>query len=251
MRSKALVAAVVVCLGHLAVPAPAEAIFGSGWLERLSGPGPFTGVTFGQHLVCVSRPLTGAENAREADISRESFNNSLGRHVTFISDDVRGLHAGLAGCNFLPRDKPRLEVGLELSRLTSTDNLLDYTHRPDVGNPGVNVRLLLLTADLRVNRVLDAGMAFGTARFSPDDNDALFDDFSRGVWQPLRLTMRPLPIAADDRRLEAFSIRLELTHVPGGFRDTDFGARTGTFNEPSELLWSWWVGVDVGKFFWK
>jgi hypothetical protein len=242
MRSKALVAAVVVCLSHLALPAPAEAIFGRGWLERLSGPGPFTGVTFGQDFICISRPVD--------DDAIATFEESLGRRVTVRPSKERIVHAGLVGCNYLPRDTPRLQIGFQASRLSSTDNLLDYTDRPEVGDREVNVSMLLLTLDVRVNRVLDVGTAFGNARFSPD-NDALFGDFTRGVWQPLRVSMRPLAAVLPDKRFEAFTIQLELNHIPAGFKDTDFGARPGTFDEPSELLWNWWVGVDVGKFFWK
>lgn len=242
MRTKAVLVAVVVCLSNLLLPARAEAIFGKGWLERLSGPGPFTGVTFGQDFVCISRPI-------DEDVI-STFGESPGRHVTVAPSRERIVHAGLVGCNYLPRDTPRLQIGFQASRLSSTDNLLDYSNRPEVGDREVNVSMLLLTMDVRVNRVLDVGTAFGNARFSPD-NDPLFGDFTRVVWQPLRVAMRPLSAVLPDRRWEAFTIQLELNHIPAGFKDTDFGARPGTFNEPSELLWNWWVGVDVGKFFWK
>ena len=246
MRRKAVVVVAGACLLSLLTPAQSEAIIGRGWLERLSGPGPFTGETYGQRFLCVSRPA----KTDDVEVARKSFDSSFGRYLT-LSDPEGRFHAGLVGCNFLPRDKPLLEIALQLSRLKSTENLLDYSSLPEQADREVRVRLFMVTADVRVNRALDVGTAFGIARFSPDTDVAFFDGFSRGVWQPLRLSMRPLAAVIPERKWEAFTIRLELNHVPAGFTDRDFGARAGTFNEPGELLWNWWVGVDVGTFFWK
>jgi hypothetical protein len=70
------------------------------------------------------------------------------------------------------------------------------------------------------------------------------------VFQPLRVTSRPLSAFSRDRRAEAVQLRFDTTLFAGGYSDADFGARQGTFNEPGELVWGWAVIVDASAFLW-
>lgn len=247
MRQKATFVVAGACLLSLMTPAPAYAIFGGGWLERLSGPGPFKGLLFDARLLCI----TGPHDSGTSDRGQQLDDESLGSRMTFPRDrDARVWFTG-AGCHFLPPDKPRMEIGVDLGFWKSSENVLDYTNRPGLTDDDkqVRIRTFLVTADLRVNRVFDVGAGIGRASFSSDD-DLLFPSFSRTVSQPMRLTTRPLTTFWNGPRSEALVVRFDATKFHGGFTAEDFGAVPGTFNEPGEIIWAWSVRIDAFSLFW-
>jgi hypothetical protein len=100
-----------------------------------------------------------------------------------------------------------------------------------------------------VNRILDVGAAYGRGWFSsPDD---IFPDFSRAVWQPMRLTTRPLAAVSNNRNLDFIIVRFDATRFLGTFTAEDFGAAPGTYNEPGETIWTWSIRADVGALLWR
>jgi hypothetical protein len=234
------------CLLCLVTPAPADALIGRGWLERLSGPGPFRGWSLDARLLCLATP-------EKVDLRSmaQTFDDSPGvARLTFPrSENGRAWITG-AGCHFLDSNRPRLEFGLEYGRLHSVRNVLDYRGRPgDDSEPRVNLNTFMVTADIRVNRILDVGAAIGRGAFSsPDD---VFGDFTRTVTQPMRLTTRPLSAFSTDKRLEALVVRFDATKFLGEFTAEDFGARPGTFSEPGEIIWTWSIRVDPFALFWR
>jgi hypothetical protein len=243
----------VICLVVLfAVDAPAaHAWIGGGWLERLSGPGPFTGVVIDYRVLCLAAPSPD----QEKEIAGTLTGNRAADMVTFPLGQ-RGTRAWLTvlGCHFLPPDEPRVEIGIQYSRLVADakNNLLDYSHRPEAAGLDREVRLgiFLATADLRVNRVLDIGAALGRATFSSPSG--LFPDLQKWVFQPLRLTTRPLAAMTRNRRLAGLAmIRLDGMRLNGGVRDEELGARPETFREPGEIVWTYSFIVDVSSLFWK
>jgi hypothetical protein len=243
IRLSIAAATTVMCLG---LASPAYAWFGDGWLEKLSGPGPFRGWSVDARLLCLSKrsPATGTQI---------DSGDAIGWNATFPKELNAGVWFTPLGCHFLDRDQSRLEFGFEYSRMTSdgSDNPLDYTHRPSLvaADKGVDMSSFTITAEVRVNRVLDVGVAAGRATFrSPGD---VFDDLPKGVFQPVRVTVRPLGGLTDRNRFADFlTVRVDATKFNGGFRDEEFGARPGTFNEPGELVWGWRVLVDAGTLFW-
>jgi hypothetical protein len=241
VRANARVVLACACLLGLFTPTPAYALFGSGWLERLSGPGPFKGWVFNDRFLCLTVPRKGDDRDLQ----------EWARKLTYPREEGKRAYLSLVGCNFLPSDDPRLEIGVQGGWLKSTDNVLDYNGL-GLSDDDKEVKLTqwMITADIRVNRVLDVGAAIGRARFRPGGVD-LFDDFSRTVTQPLRLTTRPLAALSNDKRLEALVVRFDATKFHGGFTDADFGARPGTFNEPGEILWNWAILVDPFALLWK
>ena len=246
MRQKATVVVAAACLLWLVTPAPAHALWGGGWLERLSGPGPFEGLFGGARLLCVSGP-TEPDAASPDPLER----GSLGRTLTFPRDLDARVWLTPAGCHFLPADQPRLQLGVDFGFLSSSRNLLDYGEDSQIpeGDRQVRLRTFLVTADLRVNRVLDVGAGFGRAWFR--SAGGLFETFPKTVTQPLRLTTRPLATFSKDPRVAAFVVLFEGSRFHGGFTAEDFGAVPGTYNEPSELVWSWSVRVDPVALFWR
>jgi hypothetical protein len=228
----------------------AFAWFGDGWLEKLSGPGPFTGWSADVRLVCIGAP-PGEADASEIASGPDA---PIGWKITVPNDINRRMWLTPVGCHFLGRDRPRLELGVQYAWMSSDsdDNPLDYSDRPDVASldKAVRMRPLLLTADVRVHRLLDLGLAIGHTSFS-SPSDA-FSDFGRTTFQPARVTVRPLSILSDDARLtEMVSLRFDATLFVGGFTGEDFGARPGSFNEPGELLWGWRVLIDPSTIFWR
>jgi hypothetical protein len=249
LRPNATIVLAGVCLLSLITPSPARAALGGGWLERLSGPGPFTGLGIDVRLLC----LGGAGASRNPVQSQalESFDaHPWGRKLTHpLTRDGKIWVTG-AGCYFLESDQPRLEVGLDLEVLHSGNNVLDYSHLPGVtaSDTKVNLRTFMVSADIRVNRVLDVGAAIGRGWFSaPSD---LFPGFSKMVTQPMRLTTRPLAVLSHDKRWEAVVVRFDGTRFRGAFTAQDFGARPGSYNEPGEIIWTWSIRVDPLALLW-
>jgi hypothetical protein len=245
VRRKAFVvlAALVVSLG---LPAPAHALWGGGWLERLSGPGPFWGQVFDARFLCVTLPGKTAE--AEAVLK----DNKWGQRLTHKLGDRAWLTA--AGCQFLntSSNDPRLEVGVDFGFLKSSENVLNYSNHPGLSadDKDVGLRTFALTADIRVNRVLDVGASIGRASFRSPESD-LFSSFSRTVSQPFRVTVRPLVFLSPRGRAEAFVLRFDATKFHGTFTAEDFGAVPGTFNEPGEIIWAWSFRVDPLALIWK
>jgi hypothetical protein len=226
----------------LLTASPAQAWLGDGWLERLSGPGPFHPMfILDARLVCIA--------GREAPLANEIDPADL-KKLRWNPDGV--VSPSLRGCHFLDRDAHRLELGVQFTPIAATGpNLLDYTHRPEaLGlDKDVHLKMLLVTADWRINRVFDFGVGLGRAYFSSEDE--LFADFSKGILQPIRVTTRPVRSVIDHRNAEFVVLRADATIFLGGFTDADFGARPGSFNDPGELVWSVAAILDFSVFLWR
>jgi hypothetical protein len=152
---------------------------------------------------------------------------------------------GCSGLDLPPtnprRNDPRLEIGLELQLLESAENALKYSQSAP---SKVGLRMLNLTADLRLNRAADVGIGFGRAWFRSTGGTE-FDSFHKAVWQPLRVTVRPLSfLSQKNRATEALSLHFDATQFLGTFTDQQFGADANTYKEPGEITWSWSVRVD-------
>jgi hypothetical protein len=242
----------------------AFAWFGGGWLEKLSGPGPFTGWSVDVRPLCIAGPPPAATpggppppGAPPPGAAPPSTaipdDGKFPWNVTWEISDRAWF--GLFGCQFLDRDRPRLEVGVQFDSMSAagSNNQLDYSHRPDVASldKGVDLWTLMVSADVRVHRLLDVGLGIGRGRFT-STSDGLFDSLPKATFQPLRVTFRPLALlTAKHRAAELVAVRLSGTQFLDGFRDEEFGARPGTFSDPGELVLGWQVTVDVGALVWR
>lgn len=243
MRRKAMIGFVAACLLSAFTPTDAEAIIGRGWLERLSGPGPFAGLVVEARLVCVTLPDRSAE-AEAHKTPTDERSPWLGKRIGSSNVWVTPVD-----CHFLQRDEPRLHLGFSYGRFGSQENLLDYGERQLTGDDiKVGLTTVLFTGDFQLNRAVDVGAAIGWGRFRPAEFDDLFSPFSRFAFQPLRVTMRPLAIFGEDPRLDVLVLRADATRFNGTFIAEDFGARPGSFNEPGEMLWSWQIKIDLTPF---
>jgi hypothetical protein len=247
MRRKVIVGFVAACLLPALTATDAEAIIGRGWLERLSGPGPFAGLVVEARLLCVTLPRT---SGRSDEDKPETHNRDKSRWPG-LAKRIGNSNVWWTpvDCHFLPKDEPRLHLGFSYGRFGSEANLLDYGERQLTGDDTkVGLTTTLFTADFQVNRAVDVGAGIGWGRFRPAELDDLFSPFSRFAFQPLRVTMRPLAILGKDPRLDILVLRADATKFNGAFIAEDFGATPGSFNEPGEILWSWQIKIDLTPF---
>jgi hypothetical protein len=244
--------AFVLVLGCLLVtPAAAHAQFGRGWLERLSGPGPFTGLTVEARFLCLTAPRSDEPaETREVEQITETLKQA-GGSLTYPKVGNGPVWMTGLGCHFLKQDRPRFEIGLQYSSLHSNDNVLDYSDRDSLSQADLEVDLttFMVTADIRVNRVLDVGAAIGRASFSSDTE--LFPSFSRTMYQPMRLTTRPLAAFWSSAKAGVLLVQFDGTRFKGAFTAEDFGAVPGTYREPGEMNWTWSVKIDFTTLFWQ
>ena len=245
--------ALVLFVACLAAPGAAEAQIGRGWLEKLSGPGPFRGFP-----VLEFRPICLAKTASSTERTQgEDAITAQPKLKPFIfpvwRDEKEPIGwVTLVGCHFLPGNAPRIEIGFQFSPLHSGANALDYSHL-DALDPlpdtGIDLRTYLFTFDIRINRILDVGAAVGWGTFSSQGD--LFDTFSRPIGQPMRLTTRPLAVLSNSKKAEVLLIQFDGTRFAGGFTDVDFGAKPGSYDEPGEMLWTWSIKADLTALLWK
>lgn len=205
------------CLfGLLFLAFPAVAHAESDWwdfLEGLSGPGPFKGVTFGQRVLCI----------KEDDRARTHTATSC---MSDVDDNIRAL------------------VNVEFGFYTSGD-------RPrfsDTPNDRATVHLWRLhsTYYLRVSPILDIGAGGGVYIFTGGG----FDHQTHPIVTPVEAILVPLGFIRSSPRATKLGRLLRLhfsqSWVFGDIKAADFGSlstylRTGEFNR------KFGIGVDIGS----
>jgi hypothetical protein len=202
-----------------------------GWLERLSGPGPFTVLGAEVEVAC------------------------FGRWIQTVDGKTMSTEEGVFGtptlkwpfgCYDLDRSKPRASLVVGVARLSTDTNPLQYDDAT-AARPGRVKGLVLMPAfEIGLHRAVDVGLAVGLVRFSGDR----FDSFTRVVYEPVRLTVKPIAAVRKERWAEVLQFHLRAA-VIGDLDARDFGAVPGTFREERELLWSPSVVVDLGALFFR
>lgn len=266
MSVRAVRAFVLVVLCALVNPVMASAQIGRGWLERLSGPGPFRGFPVLEiRPICLAKTAEPSVRVQGQTVIDSEEQKHLRKFIRPLRKGAQGTPSAwltLVGCHFLDTpdkkksgrrpEAPRAEIGFQFSPLHSGANALEYS-APGEGEPpldtGINLRTYLFTFDIRITRILDVGAAVGWGTFGSQGE--LFDSFSRAIGQPMRLTTRPLAILWESKKAETLLIQFDGTRFAGGFSDDDFGAVLGTYDEPGEMLWTWSIKADLTALLWK
>lgn len=196
----------------LGVPRESFAILG--WIEQLSGPGPFPRATQWpvDRLVCVT---------------------DEGSVVTWFSGEMNGR----VDCE---RDDPDGISGFlsfEFARGKSSENILF----PDSMNEQHQVTLLSYkgVGYYRVHSSVDAGIGIGLNRFSGED----FDTFYR-VSVPLRLRFVPAGFFDGGTRFRWIYLTVQGDVILGTFESADFGAPPG-WSESNDFIPSAFIGIDL------
>jgi hypothetical protein len=195
-------------------PSHAHAALGFwGWLEELSGPGPFKGGGIIQPVACLD-PETHRlkwcwRTGKEDDVSR--IPRTL--MVSF------GVFNSVGGPRF--NDLPET----------------------DADNQG-KVRLLSVTGlyMFRLHRSLDIGPGVGFLRLSGER----FDPFYKLVLTPMNASFAPFVLISKSRYARILRLELDSLFVPQGFKGADFRNSRTTFDSGPELINRAGVVLDFG-----
>ncbi len=198
-------------------PTPAYAARGFwGWLEELSGPGPFRGGAVSLTVACTE----GASNRLKSCVPTRRDVSGIRRTVmvrigVFDSDD-----------------------GPRFNDLPETD----------ADNQG-RVRLSYVTGLylFRLHRSFDIGPGVGFVRLSGDG----FDPFYKVVLTPMNASFTPFALKWEKSRY-ARILRLELDNsfIPQGFKGADFNNSRTKFDSGPEFITRAVVVLDVTALFW-
>ena len=204
---------IVLLCGLLLSPATAHAARDDagwwGWLERLSGPGPFHGGGVDLGLFCA--PQSG----------------------------------GLDLCSWRTRPgepETKQVVAVRIGWLSSGDNQRFEDTPGD--RRAVHAFELGASYTFRLVSALDAGFGAGMVRFSGEG----FDSFSRIVLTPILLSFAPFAIHNNVPAARAFRIRFEEQYITKGIRGADFGNPTTRFSTDAELISSASLVIDLSGF---
>jgi hypothetical protein len=191
-----------------------------GWIDRLSGPGPFEGYGVLVEPVCYGVPQIPPPQ------------DPVDRNLTLLGD-----------CD---RQHWRLDLGVEVSFYHANRNPLSYPDDPPNERREVDLRMVVPYVDLVPRPWIELGAGLGVAWFSGD----LFDTNATLVIQPVRATVKPLVLLFGDKNpaLTVLQLRGLLTIFPGGFDATDFGAEPGSWSVGTEVLPSWQIVIDASEW---
>ncbi len=213
MRAQLIRSAIVLVL-LLGVPHSASANVAGfwRWLDRLSGPGPCTGVVYDQRLFS-----NGFRTGEAQQTERTTFFDPGGLAL----DEAK-------------TSRP-IMIGFQWGVL-KCGNELPYEGR---SAPTVWAFPLSGTVDVRVHRAVDAGASLGLTGF-------VGDDFS--VWRPTvspRVTIFPAAFVREPtRRHRALLVRVTASTILGELDAEDFDA-VGDFKGGNEVLWGLSFAIDL------
>jgi len=207
-------------LGALLVvimPAPAHAWFG--WLDNLSGPGPFMGDEIEIRLFCFGGEH-GAAGESSQFVPAPVQTGCLNRRVKHNSsiDLITGAYFAIANSN-IPYADPKV------NRRTA---LINY---------GLLYSVALFDRRVDLKSGLEANYFYGPA----------FDNFTRLAvvaffdWKPFARETESKQAWRD-----IVTLRLGALYFPEGFDSTDFGAIPGGFHTTHELIPFVGVAYDFG-----
>ena len=202
---------VVLLLVLIPASASAQGVFR--WLGRLSGPGPFWGVSGEIYLKCIDTKTAG------------------------VMGGVR------LSCPDTTLDDKHLTIYLNLTGAIAENNPLNYG---DVGaqEESTAVRLLKVgtSLDWTAHRTFDVGAGAGFAYFA----GPRFDNFARPYVHPLRTALRPLMFrgtATDDDGWLIVSANWQI--LLGTIDGEDFGAPLDTFRSSNEHDLELGLSIDI------
>jgi hypothetical protein len=246
----------------VSLPAPAHAWWD--WLDEFSGPGPFTGVDLQWRLHCIQDP-DAFERAKQAlNISapassltpeqRQQIDEKLksadpGDYVLRSLDSFKHKGwAGLlgAGCVTGRTKNPVGSLNLRTAFLWSVQNHLDYGADAP---PGIFIFQPELSYSVFVDarRSVEIGSAVGVSNvFVHKEGVPAIGLF---YWRPIVLTIAPVSLlrVSTNSVLRAIIFSASIAITPQGLKDTDFGARAGTFRTDRDMQGSFAVAIDLSR----
>jgi hypothetical protein len=218
----------LVLFGALATPRESYALLG--WIERLSGPGPFR--------VVLQFPLD-----RLACITKAENQPASVTHTLFPTADAKRADSNSDATAACINDHPKIIkafISSEIGLAASDQNFLFPNDPP--GMHRVRAFSVRGVAFYRATPFLDLGAGLGVNRFSGRDFGSFYD-----VSIPLRARIVPAGFASGNPRWRAVYISLQLDYFPAEWTAGDFGA-AGDWKQTGEFITSAFVGVDLLRF---
>ena len=194
-----------------------------GWLEELSGPGPFRGYVLSFPVLCVR------------DGQLVPCYKQLPPHST--EDDA-------------VKFRPKRMVYVSVGSLGSDDHLR-FKDLPDTPENRREVNVLQVSGlyMFRLHPAVDVGAGAGTMRLSGEGFDAIW----RFTLVPTSVAVRPFAFVKewkDSRWAGMIRGELETSFVTAGFTAEQFGTPASSFKTGPEFLTRAAVVIDLGVFVW-
>jgi len=238
----------------MGVTQPAEAgLFG--WIERLSGPGPFYAVGFPFPVAC--RGLR--------DSSEKQIRNELAELLdvmfppVLVKDDptkeelakkIRQdrIHEAVRSvtprswfpawnCRGADRHGAYLIFGWDFLYLwTHSTNPATATKEP------VRAWSIVPYIDVRLNQFVELGLGFGFTHFY----GPAFGCFTRPTFEPLRVTFKPIAAISRGKYAEFVQARMTATTF-GKIRSSDFDNSVESFTDSGHWTWGAMVMLDFSR----
>jgi hypothetical protein len=197
-----------------------------GWLEELSGPGPFMGTLYSIPVVCWgAEGRVDCENYhRPKDAKPEDDRDRRIKRSLQIT-------AGLLSSGHQPRFDNLVGIPEE-----------ERDNRRRVFAVPVNAAFMF-----RPHRSLDIGPGAGLVYFTGRDVHAN----ARFVLIPVSGSLKFLLLgkAKNSPWRRMLSVEYQLSHVTKGFNPEDFGSSKGSLRNRREFLNSFGLAVDIGEMF--
>jgi hypothetical protein len=238
-------------IGLLALsPSPAEASGWWGWLEELSGPGPFKGTPPLDLSLTVFCGRAAGENTKRGDmrwclrpgnLKKNPFENLWTPPESDKSNS----------------SKITRGIDLRYFRLASDADKSLFPADSPADKRAVSVNIVEVLYFLRPYPALDVGVGAGWIHFSGDGLTAgpnSFQEFStsRMTLTPVHLALTPAALSPKSPPvLKMFRLEFEEKYITRGFAGADFGDTVTAFSADGELRSSWRIAVDLGVFFFK
>jgi hypothetical protein len=194
------------------------------WIDEMSGPGPFLGVTLEARIHCFGIDKSGSLGALGSDINRTCLTNRLRNTPT-------------------TNQRPLVTFNLMGELAWSLDNKLPYA-------PGTTastrVRILAVEPSAWVLPIpqVAIGASAGVSRLSGE----AFDAFYRGYVRPA-VEVKPFnfPGGPSQAWLRAVVVKASVIIMPTGVEAANFGA-IGPYKTTREVLPTIGVGFDFGNY---
>jgi hypothetical protein len=235
--------AVLFLVCALGVPRESFAILG--WIEQMSGPGPFKpAVQLSlDRLLCFMKDGNVvnrfAKSLPAASVNNEPQTQDVGVTASESADVRAAAEAERIASLFCHEDDPtqiRGFLSFEYATGTSVKNVL-FPDDPDAKQHEVDLRSPKLMMYYRVHSTLDIGGGLALNFFAGD-----FPLFYR-ISIPVRARIVPAPWLRKAGRWRAFYLGLQGDWYPETFRGEDFGAPPGWTAE-NEFQTSVFGGID-------
>ena len=234
-----LAIAIVYCAAfQLLLPSPAQAWWG--WLDELSGPGPWMFIDGQYRIVCVPDP-------KAAGLSESQKKNPPADVLRSLDsfDGLRRVAAAIggSGCLLQPPVSPRASINYATGPFVSIGNNLHPL--------GSKRYLVMYKHELSASTFLDRWKIFEASAGGGWLIGLRTSDFTRGYWT-VTGTISPYAALARDSGgkqswLRTISVKVGVVGVPQGFSAKDFGA-SGTFRTDGELLKTISITLDFSRF---